>query len=335
MSATTSDSHGALDVPKNVHLSKIRFSYRKLVSRWHLNLSVPRSISPSTALVSAALTTAAPVFKFGTRRLLFVPEVPTFTRQISVSQLSFYTASEGDDVPPSTLRSSSVGVPQRPCIRVRTISADGSFARSSLGPNDFTWMNNRREVPTAATFAQPVSSTSHWLEIPPSPHHPGNGNSDRQNRFKRRPSLFRNASQDSHASRASTRSVSSQVSVDIMDKFRRLLSTMDDLIDSHKKKLRSPLLNIGHTKTLKSECREALVSFQKEIHSLDQKQVTDTTDPHHSSSLFKLYHELREMLLNHKCGLSKDNLSDPNYCKNFCGKIEDCRVRLASFKHGI
>ncbi|PTB65886.1 hypothetical protein BBK36DRAFT_1120028 [Trichoderma citrinoviride] len=336
VSSSYSDSRELLGVPRDAH--SFRSSYHRLASKCRRKASSP-SIPTTTALVSAALTSAAPVVKFEARRprVLFVPETATkpshststLSHSPSVSQASFTTAVEGQGAPLPTPTPSPGPTPARvrPRISIRTTSNDEGFPRkTTAAAKEALWMNSSKDslVSPTPSSATPASPTSPWLEVPTSPHSP------RRNRFSRGHSPIRplrNASQDSHTSQASFKTTKSHVS----NNFEYILQAMGSMVDDHVRQLRGSFLSpVSRSSRLpRDHCRETLVSFQQEIHALLQRHATDGTNTLRYRSLWELYHELREKLVSFQRDLSAERISD-NYCEDFCQSIESYKHRLAS-----
>ncbi|KAL7796740.1 hypothetical protein V8C37DRAFT_420120 [Trichoderma ceciliae] len=355
MSALPSDSHETLYVPKD-QLSKNQTSYHRIVRRLRLkmaNLSVPRPIPTSTALVSAAMISAAPIFKFEARPLLFVPSCPPGSpgspkTSNSVSQPSFITAPEVDEVRPSTPQSSSVegatfGVSRqsRPSY-ARAKSVDESFSRrpSSTGPGGDLRIDPTKEALDLTPNSQPTSPASPWLAVPPSVGVLRRSSGSRG----RQPSTVsrsrRNLSQDSRMSQTSLRtmrSVGSQVSIESTDEFEYILQAMDDLVDERIKQLRGPLpfstyKSPKSPKSPKNQCREALASFQDKIRAVKvgRGQDTDAADDLRYRSLLHLYDDVKLKLVWPKSYLSLEHIGDP-YGREFCERIVEYERRLDTY----
>ncbi|KAL6876970.1 hypothetical protein J3F83DRAFT_727673 [Trichoderma novae-zelandiae] len=337
MSAVSSDSREFLGVPRGAH--SFRSSYHRLARKCRRKASP--SVPTTTALVSAALTSAAPVVKFEARRtrVVFVPEISrpsqsssAIANPTSLSWASLSTAVEGQELTPPTSSPDSASARLRPRISIRTTSNDGSFSHKTPVAKESLWISTSKESPISPTPSQPLtpaSPTSPWLEVPPSPHSP------RRNRFSRghsptRP--LRNASQDSSTSPVSSKTTASPVSPHDLNKFEYLLQAMGSLVDDHVKQLRgSFLLPVSKSSRLpRDHCRETLVALQQELHTLLQRQATDPTNTLRYRSLWELYHELREKLVGFQRDLSAERVSD-NYCEDFCRSIADYRSRLAFF----
>ncbi|TFB02980.1 hypothetical protein CCMA1212_005155 [Trichoderma ghanense] len=331
--SSCSDSREFLGVVRDAH--SFRSSYHRLARKCRRKASP--SIPTTTALVSAALTSAAPVVKFEARRahVLFVPDIAkpsrstsTLSHSASVSQASLFAAvgGQGDALLP-TPSPESAAVRTRPRISIRTTSNDEGFPHQSPATKDSLWMSSTEESLATSTLspATSASPTSPWLEVPISPHSP------RRNRFSRGHSpvgSLRNASQDSHASQASCKTTGSHVS----NRFEYILQAMGSMVDDHVRKLRGPFLSpVGKPSRLpRDHCRETLIALQQEIHALLQRQATDPVNALRYRSLWELYHEIREKLVSFQSDLAAERISD-NYCQEFCQSIEDYRGRLASF----
>ncbi|KAL7821816.1 hypothetical protein V8C26DRAFT_322078 [Trichoderma gracile] len=304
MSAVSSfsDSREVLCVPKT--------SYHRLARKCRRNVSP--SISTTTALVSAALTSAAPVVKFEPRRtrVLFVPEIPKPSH--STSTLSHFAS--GSQASVSTAVGGQGASPLIPSPEPAAPSATETL-----------WKSSSKE-PLASSTPSPatnISLTSPLLEVPIPSHSP------RQNRFSRGcspASPLRNVSHDSHFSKSSLRTTSPPMSNGVDD----LLQAIGSMVDEHVKQLRGSLLSpVGKSLRLQRDhCRETLISLQKQIHSLPQRQATDPTHTLLHHELFELYHELREILVNFQHDLSVERISD-NYCEDFCKYIAAYRRWLA------
>ncbi|EGR48431.1 uncharacterized protein TRIREDRAFT_107843 [Trichoderma reesei QM6a] len=334
MSAVSSfsDSREFLGVHRDAH--SFRSSYHRLARKCRRNPSP--SIPTTTALVSAALTSAAPVVKFEARRprVLFVPDIPkpshstiTLSHYASVSQTSLSAAVGGQDAPPQTPSPEPAALRPRPRISIRTTTIDDGTPYQSPSSRE-TLRNNSSKESLASPTPSPattISLTSPRLEVPISPHSP------RRNRFSRGHSPacpLRNASQDSHLSQSSLRTTGSPVS----NKFEDLLQAIGSMVDDHVRQLRGSLLSpVGKSSKLpRDHCRETLVSLQQEIHSLLQRPPTDPTNTLRYRALFELYHELRETLVSFQRDLAAERISD-NYCADFCQNIVDYGKRLNSF----
>ncbi|KAL7807564.1 hypothetical protein V8C44DRAFT_337412 [Trichoderma aethiopicum] len=328
--SSCSDSREALGVPGHAH--SFRSSYHRLARRCRRTASP--SVPTTTALVSAALTSAAPVVKFEARRtrVLFVPDIPKLSHSTSTLSHSERQASsspvavETQDVPPPSPSPEPAPVRTRPRISIRTTSIDEGLPHQSSTARNTLWKSSSKEslaspTPSPATTA---SSASPWLEVPISPHSP------RRNRFSRGHSSncsLRNASQDSHISQSSFRTTGSTES----KKSKDLLQAIGSMVDDHVRQLRGSILSpVGKfSKLPRDHCRETLVCLQEDIHSLLQRQTTDHTHTLRYRALFELYHDLREKLVSFQRALSAERISD-NYCDDFCRSIAACRSRLAS-----
>ncbi|KAH0489337.1 hypothetical protein TgHK011_009770 [Trichoderma gracile] len=326
MSAVSSfsDSHEVLGVP--------RTSYHRLARKCRRNVSP--SISTTTALVSAALTSAAPVVKFEPRRtrVFFVPEIPkpshstsTLSHFASGSQAPVSTAVGGQGASPLIPSPEPAVLHPGPRISIRTASIDEALPHQAPSATETLWKSSSEEslASSSPSPATTISLTSPLLDVPIPSHSP------RQNRFSRGhspASPLRNVSHDSHFSKNSLRTTSSPVSNGVDD----LLQAIGSMVDKHVRQLRGSLLSpVG--KSLRSQrdhCREALISLQQPIHSLLQRQATDPTYTLHHRELFELYHELREILVDFQHDLSVERISD-NYCEDFCNYIAAYRRRLA------
>lgn len=291
--SSCSDSRESFGVPKDAH--SFRSSYHRLARKCRRTASP--SVPTTTALVSAALTSAAPVVKFEARRtrVLFVPDIPktshsTSTLSHSASQASSSVAVEAQDVPPPSPSPEPAAVRTRPRISIRTTSIDDGLAHQSTTARKTVWKSSSKEslaspTPSPATT---VSSTSPWLEVPISPHSP------RRNRFGRGHSSdysLRNASQDSDTSQSSFRTTGSTES----KKSRDLLQAIGSMVDDHVRQLRGSILSpVGKVSRLpRDHCRETLVCLQEDIHSLLQRQATNQT---HSERLQTFHSRLILML---------------------------------------
>ncbi|KAL7915897.1 hypothetical protein GGI35DRAFT_485370 [Trichoderma velutinum] len=87
--------------------------------------------------------------------------------------------------------------------------------------------------------------------------------------------------------------------------------------------------------TLLDQLRKALLSFQRELHSLSKSQAMNAIDTSHSRSLSDIHHELKFTLQEQESFLSTEMIKDPNYSKAFCKSLIDYKTRLTAIKNEI
>ncbi|KAL6829745.1 hypothetical protein V8C40DRAFT_168253 [Trichoderma camerunense] len=111
-----------------------------------------------------------------------------------------------------------------------------------------------------------------------------------------------------------------------------ILQAMDTILGNHISKLtQSPLLS-----NLLSMCKDALISFQKNLYSFGQNHAMDAmNNPLHSRSLSDMYWGLQSTLLKQEHLLYTEKIKSPGYSVTFCQEITIYQMRLATLNNQI
>ncbi|KAH0532089.1 hypothetical protein TsFJ059_000827 [Trichoderma semiorbis] len=131
---------------------------------------------------------------------------------------------------------------------------------------------------------------------------------------------------------ASPAPINSQLSNEDTENPEMILQAMSNILSNHISRLLQNTLFFD----LLRQCRDALISFQKELYSFSQIHATNSiNNPLHSRSLSNMYQDLQSTLLKQERLLYTEEIKPPAYSVAFCEEITNYQIRLSTLSSQI